>query len=152
MKVVSVDGIRKRDTMVVAGWVASQAKVEKPDRIMVDVIGIGAGVFDRLQEQGFPVIAVNVAERASNREFYGRLRDELWGNLKEALKEGLSLPEDEELLGQLSAPKYSFDSAGRIVIERKKDMKKRGIDSPDRADALALTFTPTGFFGCCDLT
>lgn len=140
IKVVSVDGIRKRDTMAVAGWVANQAKVEKPDEIMVDVIGIGAGVFDRLKEQDFPVIAVNVAERAADDEFYARVRDELWGRVKEAFKEGLWLPDDEELAGQLSAPKYKFDSVGRIVIERKEDMKKRGVDSPDRADALCLTF------------
>lgn len=139
-KVTSVDGIRKRDTMAVAGWVANQAKTEKPDSIMIDVIGIGAGVFDRLKEQGYPVIAVNVAEKASDSEQYARVRDELWGNVKDALKEGLSLPGDEEMAGQLSAPKYKFDSAGRIVIERKEDMKKRGIDSPDRADALCLTY------------
>lgn len=140
MKVLDVSGIRKRDTMAVAGWVASQAKEEKPDSIFIDVIGIGAGVFDRLKEQKFPVIAVNVAERASDSEFYTRVRDELWGSLKDALKEGLGIPDDEELCAQLSAPKYKFDSAGRIIIERKEDMKKRGVDSPDRADALCLTY------------
>jgi hypothetical protein len=125
--------------------VAQQARQEKPDQIMVDVIGIGSGVYDRLKEQDFPVIAVNVAERASDSEEYARLRDELWGNAKDALQEGLSLPDDEELAGQLSAPKYKFDSAGRIVIESKEDMKKRGIDSPDRADALGLTFYRSDF-------
>ena len=140
MKVIEVSGIRKQDTMQVAGWVASQAKVEKPQRICVDVIGIGAGVHDRLKELGLPVTAVNVAERAQDNEFYAKIRDELWGKVKDAIKEGLDLPADEELCGQLSAPKYKFDSAGRIVIERKEDMKSRGIDSPDRADALCLTF------------
>lgn len=140
MKVLSVEGVRKRDTMQVAGWVASMAKTEKPESIMVDTIGIGAGVFDRLKEQGFPVIAVNVAEKATNTDLYARVRDELWGSVKDALKDGLSLPDDEELLAQLSAPKYSFDSSGRIVIEKKDDMKKRGVSSPDRADALCLTF------------
>jgi hypothetical protein len=140
LKVYEVSGIRKRDTMEVAGWVAKQAKEEKPDQIMVDVIGIGSGVYDRLKEQGFPVVPVNVAEKASDNELYARLRSELWGKVKESLQEGLSLTDDEELAGQLSAPKYKFDSAGRIVIERKEDMKKRGIDSPDRADGLCLTF------------
>ena len=64
----------------------------------------------------------------------------LWGRLKDALKVGLSIPDDEKLAVQLSSPKYSFDSADRIVIERKQDMKKRGVDSPDRADALCLTY------------
>jgi hypothetical protein len=81
-----------------------------------------------------------VAERASDDKEYARVRDELWGKVKESLQEGLSLPEDEELAGQLSAPKYKFDSSGRIVIEKKEDMKKRGIDSPDRADGLCLSF------------
>ncbi|MDP2646630.1 MAG: terminase B [Candidatus Doudnabacteria bacterium] len=140
MNVTEVSSIRKRDTMYVSGWVAQQAREEKPDRIMIDVIGIGAGVFDRLYELDFPVFAVNVAEKATNSEEYARLRDELWGNTKDALKEGLKLPDDEELLGQLSSPKYKFDSAGRFVIESKDDMKKRGVDSPDRADALCLSF------------
>jgi hypothetical protein len=137
LKVTEVSGIRKRDTMEVAGWVAQQANKEKPDNIFIDVIGLGAGVNDRLKELGYPVIPVN--EGASNDE-YCRVRDELWGNVRDSLLEGLDLPDDEELLGQLSAPKYKFDSAGRIVIERKEDMKKRGVDSPDRADALCLTF------------
>jgi hypothetical protein len=140
MKVVDVSGIRKRDTMEVAGWVAQQARQENPHQIMIDIIGIGSGVYDRLKEQGFHVVPVNVAERASNNEEYPKVRDELWGNVRDALLNGLSLPEDEELAGQLSAPKYKFDSAGRIVIESKDDMKKRGIDSPDRADALCNTF------------
>jgi len=106
----------------------------------VDVIGIGSGVYDRLKEQGFPVVSVNVAERACDSDEDARIRDELWAKVKDILQEGLSLPDDEELAGQLSAPKYKFDSAGRIVIESKEDMKKRGVDSPDRADALALTF------------
>jgi hypothetical protein len=144
MKVTEVSGIRKRDTMAVVGWIAQQAKKEKPDQIMIDIIGIGSGVYDRLNEQGFPVISVNVAERATDSEEYARIRDELWGNTRDSLQEGLSLPDDEELAGQLSAPKYKFDSAGRIVIESKEDMKKRGVDSPDRADALGLTFYQIG--------
>jgi hypothetical protein len=130
--------------MAVVGWVVHQAKKEKPDQIMVDVIGIGSGVYDRLNELGFPVVSVNVAERAVDSEEYARVRDELWSRVKDALQEGLSLPDDEELAGQLSAPKYKFDSAGRIVIESKEDMKKRGVDSPDRADALCLTFYQPG--------
>ena len=143
-KVLEVSGIRKRDTMAVAGWVVKQAKRENPSNIFVDVIGIGAGVFDRLNELGLPVTAVNVAERPKDADTYARVRDELWGCVRDALKEGLSLPDDEELCAQLCSPKYSFDSSGRIVIERKDDMKKRGVDSPDRADALGLTFYQGG--------
>jgi hypothetical protein len=144
LKVTEVSGIRKRDTMEVSGWVAQQAKKENPHQIMVDVIGIGSGVYDRLHEQGFPVVSVNVAERATDSDEYARIRDELWGRVRGALQEGLSLPDDEELAGQLSAPKYKFDSAGRIVIEKKEDLKARGVDSPDRADALCLSFYQPG--------
>ncbi len=112
---------------------------ENPSNIFVDVIGFGAGVFDRLKELGLATTGVNVAERPKDRELYGRVRGELWGAVRDSLKDGLSLL-DDELCAQLSSPKYSFDSAGRIVIERKEDMKKRGVESPDRADALALTF------------
>jgi hypothetical protein len=147
LKVIEVLGIRKRDTMEVSGWVAQQARKEKPDKIMIDVIGIGSGVYDRLKEQGFPVVSVNVAERASDSDEYARIRDELWAKVRDSLQEGLSLPDDEELAGQLSAPKYKFDSAGRIIIESKEDMKKRGVDSPDRADALALSlYNPVMLF------
>lgn len=138
-KVISVDGVRKHDTMYVAGWVAKQAKVEKPDQIFVDTIGIGAGVYDRLKELGYPVVPVNVATAADDKKEYYRCRDELWGRVKDAVEEGLNVF-DEELAGQLSGPKYSFASNGSVVIEPKDKMKERGVDSPDRADALCLTY------------
>jgi hypothetical protein len=84
MRVLKVTGMRKRDTMEVAGWVARQAKQEKPDQIMVDVIGIGSGVYDRLKEQGYPVVPVNVAERATDDEEYARIRDRTYGETEVA--------------------------------------------------------------------
>ncbi len=133
-------GLRKRDTMEVAGWVARQARKELPDRIVIDTIGIGSGVFDRLKELSFPVVECNVATRAFDKNEYHRTRDELWGRLKDAVDNGLSLADDEELIGQISSVKYKIDSSGRINIETKDDLKARGVDSPDRADALCLTY------------
>lgn len=151
--VTYIGGLKKRDTMVVAGWVANQALAEKPDGIFVDVIGIGAGVFDRLKEQGFPVHEVNVSERADDSTEYSRKRDELWGRMRDALQNGLSIPNDEELTAQLSSPKYSFDSSGRIVIESKDHMKERKVSSPDRADSLGLTFaTPVELLDPLDMS
>jgi hypothetical protein len=66
--------------LAVGGRAANQAKTEKPDSIMVDVIGIGAGVFDRLREQGYPVIAINVAERATDKEQYARVPSAIFNN------------------------------------------------------------------------
>ena len=139
-KITYIGGIRKRDTMEVAGWIANQAKKEKPHKIIVDEIGIGAGVYDRLRELKFPVVSCNVQHKPKNDQEYARVRDEIWGNTRGAIIDGLDLCDDDELTGQLSSPKYKFDSAGRVVIESKDDMKKRGVDSPDRADALCMTF------------
>ena len=137
--VATVDGVRQFDTMHVAGWVANQAEKEKPDFIFIDVIGLGAGIYDRLRELGFKVVPVNVAEAASDKQEYYRCRDELWGLAKDGLKRGMDI-QDEELKAQLSSPKYKFASNGAFWIETKDDMKKRGVDSPDRADAYCLTY------------
>ncbi len=119
---------------------------EKPDAIMVDVIGIGAGVVDRGKEIGLPVVGVNVAESASADERYGRLRDELWFLSKEWLeRRDCKLADDDALIGELTTPKYQILSNGKIKVEGKDEMKKRGVSSPNRADAWNLTFARVGF-------
>lgn len=141
--IVKFKGVRNYDLMQTAGWVAAQYNEaeQKPKKIMIDVIGIGSGVFDRLREQGYPVSAVNVAESAREKGKYMNLRSELYHRLKDFFVEGRSkIPNDSELIGQTSSIKYHFDSSGRIAIEKKEDLKKRGLPSPDRADAAALTF------------
>lgn len=136
--------LKGKGTMEVAGYVAFLANQEKPQQIFVDVIGIGSGVYDRLYELGFPVVAVNVSESpATNPQMYKRLRDELWGNMRDWLKMRRGRiydNEDRDLIGQLTTPKYKFTSDGKIVIESKDDMKKRGLSSPNHADAAIMTF------------
>ena len=125
---------------IYAEWMETPKHLQ-PRTILVDVIGIGAGVCDRLGEIGLPVAAVNVAESASVNERYVRLRDELWFNAREWLqKRHCMLVKDETLIAELSLPKYSFTSNGKIKVESKDDMKKRYPQSPDVADALVLTF------------
>lgn len=135
---------RGKDTMQVAGLVHREwqdtPRQMRPSEILVDVIGIGAGVVDRLYELGLPVRAVNVAERAAASDKYLRQRDELWWKGREwfeSLK--CNIPLDESLIGELSAPTYTLSSGGKIVIESKDDMKKRIARSPDLADAFLLT-------------
>ena len=73
-------------------------------------------------------------------------RAESWWSLREALREGnltITAPDADGLKYQLTAPKYQYDSKGRIKLESKDDMKKRGVKSPDRADALAMSYAPT---------
>ncbi len=132
-----------KDTMQTAGLIKLEYDNarEKPQSINVDVIGIGAGVVDRLKELGLPVRGVNVAESAAVSDKYSRQRDELWFRGREWL-EGMDckLCDDDALIGELTTLKYSILSNGKIKVEGKDDAKKRGIQSPNRADAWLLTF------------
>jgi phage terminase large subunit len=114
--------------------------LDKPQEILIDVIGIGAGVVDRLREQNLPVRGVNVSESPSSKNNYLNLRAELWFAIKDWLAQrDCRLPIDDELASELAAPLYKYTSTGKIKIESKDEMRKRGIKSPDKADALALT-------------
>lgn len=140
------------DTMQTAGRVYSEYLAtpteEKPEQIFVDVIGIGAGVADRLGELGLPVVPVNVGEASSYNDQYNRLRDELWFLARKALERlDFKLAEDDALVAELSLPKYKFTSSGKLQVESKDDLKKRYPRSPDIADAFCLTFGMIGLHG-----
>ena len=136
----------KLDTMQVSGTIAAEFRqahdLDKPSEILVDVIGVGAGVVDRLTELGLPARGVNVSETPSTHpEIYLRRRDELWFRAKEWLQaRDCAMVKDDELFGELVGPLYSYTSSGKIVVESKDDMKARGQRSPDLADAFVLTF------------
>lgn len=147
--IAEIQAVRNYDLMQVCGWVVNQIREaeDKPTIVYVDSIGYGAGVADRLRELGFMALDVNVSERPSSKEKYYNLRAELWCNLRDALQAGvLSLPEDEDLLAQASSIKYKYHSSGGLIVEKKEDLKKRGLPSPDKADAVCLTFASPGFF------
>ncbi|HEX5539884.1 MAG TPA: hypothetical protein VFX01_08875 [Methylophilaceae bacterium] len=136
-----------KDTMQLVGIIVNEysASSEKPDVILVDVIGIGAGVVDRLRELGLPVSGVNVAESASASDKYARLRDELWFSGREWLEaRDCKFLDDDALIAELTTAKYSILSNGKIKVEGKDEMKRRGIASPNRADAWLLTFANVG--------
>lgn len=142
-----------KDTMQTAGLIKAEwdgaPESARPAAINVDVIGIGAGVVDRLKEMGLPVVGVNVAEAESVREnadlSFNRLRDELWWRGREWLQaRDCWMPDDDETIGELTTPTYTILSNGRIQVERKDDLKKRGVKSPNRADAWLLTFHEGG--------
>lgn len=114
---------------------------DRPSEILIDSIGLGAGVLDMLREQGLPVRGVNVAETPSANDQYARLRDELWFKGREWFHgRDVKIAPDGALIAELTAPTYDFTSTGKIVVEPKKEMKKRGLRSPDLADAFLLTF------------
>jgi hypothetical protein len=137
-----------KDTMQTAGLIKYEWDQTKeylrPAVINVDVIGIGAGVVDRLVELGLPVHGVNVAEaeaiNGGDRK-YNRLRDELWFKSREWLEaKDCKLADDPDTVAELVTPTYSILSNGLIKVEGKDEMKKRGVKSPNRADAWNLTF------------
>jgi phage terminase large subunit len=113
----------------------------RPAEILIDSIGLGSGVLDRAREIGLPVRGINVGESPAIKLSHQRLRDELWFAGREWFQ-GLDvcIPQDDALISELSAPLYTFTSTGKIVVESKADMKKRGLRSPDMADAFLLTF------------
>jgi hypothetical protein len=144
---------RGLDTMQLVGAVKyewdQEKESERPEDINVDVIGLGAGVVDRLRELGLPARGINVAESPAfdpNGSYY-RLRDELWGKGKAWLDAlDCKLPEDEGLY-ELAVPKYTFQSNGKMKVEGKDDMKKRLRYSPDYADSFLLTFATDAAVG-----
>jgi hypothetical protein len=144
------------DLMQTAGKVKAEwdetSPHDRPDEILVDVIGLGAGVTDRLRELGLPARGVNVSETASYTERYRNLRAELWFAAREWLsKRDRSLPRceggcatdclHERLAQELVVPKYTYASSGKVQIESKSDMKKRGYKSPNIAEAFILSFS-----------
>ncbi len=132
------------DLMQVAGILAAEIERLRPDRVFIDATGgYGAAVYDRLKELGFRglVSAVEFGGRARDPEAFANRRAEIWAALRDHLREpgGCDLVDDEELHRHLCAPGYSFDSSGRLLLERKEEIKKRLGFSPDAGDAAALT-------------
>lgn len=132
------------DTMAAAGWVKnkwdSTPADQRPFVIVIDVIGIGSGVYDRLREQNLPVRPVNVSETPIlHSEKCMRLRDELWYRYKEWLATlAVKIPNQDDLLSDSISPRYSYSSDGRLKVESKEDMRKRGESSPDKADVCCM--------------
>ena len=125
---------------VVAEWEALEPN-ERPVEILVDSIGLGAGVVDRLRELNLPARGINVSESPALGTTYRNLRAELWHKAKAWLeKRDCRLPKDDRLISELATVRYSFTSNGKIQIESKDDIRKRGLHSPDLADAFVLTF------------
>jgi hypothetical protein len=112
--------------------------------VAVDGIGIGAGVVDQLKRFNLPVVDVNVSNRSSDPKTYFNLRTQLYGEVKNWLQSA-DIPNDSELIDDLVSINYSYNGKLQMILESKKDMKKRGKKSPDKGDAVALTHAVSTF-------
>lgn len=132
----------KQNTMVTVG--KTLQVTEYVGIIKVDMIGVGAGVYDRLAELGQPTIGVNSAEKAYDSKTYYNLKAEMWFRVREVFErqynEGgvLDIPDDPELVEDLTGMKYSVRSDNLFICEKKKDFKKRYGRSPNKGDAFVM--------------
>jgi hypothetical protein len=138
-KVYPIDVLPKQDLMATAHYVAEVIKKERPVQVFVDGSGIGAGVVDRLRQLNFQVVDVNGGNQSMNPRFLNK-RAEMWWEMKEYVEGLCELPPDKRLKEELTCVEYSFTDKGRIRLERKEDILDEYGFSPDRADALAMTF------------
>lgn len=118
--------------------------------VNIDDTGLGGGVTDRLREvkkeerlHRLFIVPINAAEKIDDdkdaAEHYNNLTTHMWAVVKELLEnQEILMVSDNDLVAQLSSRKYHLASNGKLELESKKEMKKRGLDSPDRADAVAL--------------
>ena len=136
---VAVKRYRGDDTMTTVGHIIEAIEEYKPTLVVMDEGGLGYGILDRLNEQRYKVRGVNFGWKAKNPIMWLNKRAELWGSMREWLKTA-SLPQDRQLKADLIGPMKKPNSAGTIFLEGKKEMKARGLASPDAADALAVTF------------
>jgi hypothetical protein len=112
-------------------------------RVHVDEVGVGGGVVDALREQQVPVSGLNAGAGARDSERFANARAEWSWGLRERMGD-LQIPNDPELIGELVSLRWKVDSRGRVLVESKEDMRKRGLRSPDKADALMLAFSQHG--------
>jgi hypothetical protein len=137
--IISIKRYQGEDTMTIVGRVIEAIEEFRPALTVIDEGGLGYGILDRLTEQRYKVRGVNFGWKSSKPIMWGNRRAEMWGAMREWLKTA-SIPTDRQLKSDLIGPTKKPDSKGTIFLEGKKEMKARGLASPDAADALAVTF------------
>ncbi|MBM3460733.1 MAG: terminase [Armatimonadetes bacterium] len=142
-KVFPIEVLPKMDLMQTAHHVAEAIRRERPIQVFVDGSGIGAGVVDRLRQLNFTVTDVNGGNQSLNPRFLNK-RAEMWWEMKEFIEGLCELPPEKgpgtTLKDELTAVEYDYTDKGRIRLDRKQDIMAEHGWSPDKADALALTF------------
>lgn len=143
--VTKVEKYHHFDTMKICGWMIQRMKEFNPENpkavtVNLDTIGIGKGIYDRARELGWTnVKSVRGSKLAINKNEFGNLKSEMWWTTRDALRDNqLFLPKNEELKADLVAPHFNLNSDGSILVEPKKETKKRIGRSPDMGDAVVL--------------
>jgi hypothetical protein len=136
---------RNMDTMQVALNVKNEydmlGSAHRPEVVLVDSIGLGAGVVDRLRELKLPVRGINVSEAPAAKEHYKSLKEELWDRARIWFEQrDCKIPQDSILIEELAKVRKEFLPNGKLKIEGKKELRNRGEQSPDQADSFILTF------------
>ena len=147
-RVLLMRSYERMDTMRLVFEVQRAVREWRAEAVFVDEGGVGGGVVDRLRELDAPVYGVHFGGSAQRPTRFFNRRSEIFWELRRLLHDALiTLPRDEELAGQLLGLRYDVSSSGQIRLEGKPQMRKRGMPSPDKADALALAFLVPPSFG-----
>jgi hypothetical protein len=129
-----------KDSSIVQDWIEEDIEGYEPDFVGIDSIGLGGPIADNIRRNGFEVTDVNVAERKASDEKYYNLRAEMYWRVREQFENrAISIPNDEELIFELSEIKVE-DWEPQLKIKSKKKMKQEGLESPNKADALMLSY------------
>ena len=139
-KLLELRKFRELNTMQVATVAADAIREYRPAATFVDGIGVGAGVVDRLRMLNYEIVEVNAGVKPDDEDTYFNKRAEMWDRVRIWLRDGADIPDDAELRQALIGIEYSFDGKELMRMERKQDMKRRGLDSPDEGDAICMTF------------
>ena len=142
-KVIYIDELRKSDIVNTTGAVITAALQYKVKDLIIDEIGVGAGVLDNLKaDRRFNAQGLNGSNSPSNHEKYLNLRAEVFDGLRQRFADGdISIPNDPELISQLASLTYKYNARGQLQLESKDQIRSTGRQSPDKADAIALAFT-----------
>ena len=117
-----------------------EADIHRPDAIVIEATGVGAGVVDIMRDRGYRIIEIHPGAQADRRDLYINRRAEYWSIMRDWMYEEGCIPPDAGLFTQMTTIQYTLDRhEQRVQLEPKEAMKKRGLPSPDEADTLALT-------------